>query len=217
MASNRPLKAPSPPRPLPAFAHISQHFDRDLGSWCARILPGQYYVSRNDEMIDTVLGSCVSACLRDPQAGVGGMNHFMLPQSNGTSGNSWLDPKTGLATRYGSFAMESLINDLLKLGAARERLELKLFGGGKILESSIDVGERNAAFAREFARIEGLQIIAQDLGDIYPRKVIYHPLTGRVKVKRLHALDRARIAGEERNYAATIQSAPEGNDVELFD
>jgi chemotaxis protein CheD len=206
-----------PKEALPGFAHIGRHWDREQRLWSAKILPGQYYVTRNDELIDTVLGSCVSACVRDPVARVGGMNHFMLPETQSQTNNSWLDPKEGLATRYGSFAMESLINDLLKHGAQRSRLEVKLFGGGRILDSMIDVGARNVAFAREFVRLEGFTVASEDLGDIFPRKVVYDPLSGRVRVKRLNALDRAQVAGEERSYAATVATQSAGNDVELFD
>jgi chemotaxis protein CheD len=206
-----------PPPALIGFDHVARHWDREQDAWSARILPGQFYVTRADELIDTVLGSCVAACVRDPIAGVGGMNHFMLPESTNDTNNSWLDPKHGLATRYGSFAMESLINELQKHGAARSRLEVKLFGGGKILDSTIDVGARNAQFAREFVRLEGFTIAAEDLGDVFPRKVIYDPQTGRVRVKRLNSIERARVAGAERSYAETVANTAPGNDVELFD
>ena len=121
-----------------------------------KILPGEYYVSRSDEAISTVLGSCMSACVRDPARGLGGMNHFMLPEDACVGPNDWLDPAVGLATRYGSYAMESLINDLLKLGAARERLEIKLFGGGRILAAMTDVGGRNVDFIRNLHVHRGL-------------------------------------------------------------
>ena len=116
--------AAEPPAAVPGFEHFERHWDRENG-WTVKILPGEYYVSRGEEAISTVLGSCVSACVRDPQRGVGGMNHFMLPEDTAVGPNDWLDPAVGLATRYGSYAMESLINDLLKLGAVRERLAEK--------------------------------------------------------------------------------------------
>jgi chemotaxis protein CheD len=190
--SARAARPPRAPAALADFAHIGRHWDRDHRQWSAKILPGQYYVTRSDELVDTVLGSSVAACIRDPLAGVGGMNRFMLPETAERSSNAWLDPKNGLATRYGSYAMESLINDLLKHGAQRARLEVKLFGGGRIIDSSIDVGACTIAFAREFVHVEGLTVAAEDLGDNVPRKVVCYPLTGPVRLKRLNALDRAR-------------------------
>jgi chemotaxis protein CheD len=217
MLSRKSAARAEPSKALPGFSHVARHWDREQDAWSARILPGQYYVTLADELIDTVLGSCVAACIRDPIAGVGGMNHFMLPESANDTNNSWLHPTQGLATRYGSFAMESLVNELQKHGAERARLEVKLFGGGKILDSTIDVGARNAQFAREFVRLEGFTIAAEDLGDIFPRKVIYDPQTGRVRVKRLNSIERARVVGAERSYAATVATTSSGNDVELFD
>src|ERR1700761_1090130 len=129
------------PDTLPGFGHVLRSWDKANSRWSARIMPGEYFVTRGDEIISTVLGSCISACIRDPALGIGGMNHFMLPEDVSQGSSSWLDPKAGLSTRYGSFAMETLVNDLLKLGARRERLEVKLTGGGRILASMTDVGE----------------------------------------------------------------------------
>ena len=149
---------------LPAFADLQRFWDPDNDRWTVKILPGEYYVTRNDEALSTVLGSCVSACVRDPVRNIGGMNHFMLPEDATVGPNNWLDPAVGLATRYGSYAMESLINDLLKLGAARERLEIKLFGGGRILQGMTDVGGRNVEFIRNYIQLEGYRIAAADVG-----------------------------------------------------
>ena len=174
-------------------------------------------MTRADEAITTVLGSCISACIRDPKLGVGGMNHFMLPEDHAGVSNSWLDPVVGLATRYGSYAMENLINDLLKLGAARNRLEIKLFGGGRILTSLTDVGKRNIDFARSYARMEGYGIAAEDLGGTQPRKVVYFPAAGRVKVRRLRPIENRSIADREQIYMSSIGKQSDGGDVELFD
>jgi chemotaxis protein CheD len=122
-----------------------------------------------------------------------------------------------MSTRYGSFAMESLINDLMKLGGRRERLEIKLFGGGNILTSMTDVGARNIEFVRKWLKMEGLRIAVQDVGDVYPRRVVYFPATGRVLVKRLRSLDGKSIAEREQQYLVNLRQKPEGNDVELFD
>ena len=143
-------RGPSSPESLPGFEQLQRFWEPDTQRWTVKILPGEYYVTRNDEAITTVLGSCVSACIRDPLAQVGGMNHFMLPEDNSVreAGGRALDRQ---ATRYGSYAMESLINDLLKLGAARERLEIKLFGGGRMLASMTDIGARNIAFITQLS------------------------------------------------------------------
>ena len=193
---------------VPALAHL-----------IAKILPGEYYVTRSEEVITTVLGSCISACIRDPSARVGGMNHFMLPEdSSSGDGNRWLDPVAGLATRYGTHAMESLINELMKLGGTRSRFEIKLFGAGRILASVTDVGARNIEFVHNFLKTEGLRTLAEDLGDIFPRRVAYFPTTGKVKVRRLRPLDATAIAEQERKYLTDIGAgASQGGDVELFD
>ena len=207
------------PRPsaVSGFEKIQRYWDPALSHWNAKILPGEYYVTRNEEVITTVLGSCISACIRDPNAGVGGMNHFMLPEdSSSGAGNRWLDPVAGLATRYGSHAMESLINELLKLGAHRSRFEIKLFGAGRILASVTDVGARNIEFVHDYLKTEGFKALAEDLGDIFPRRVAYFPNTGKVKVRKLRPLEATAIAERERKYMTDI-GASQGGDVELFD
>ncbi len=204
------------PDTLPGFAHVHRSWDRQHDRWAAKILPGEYFVTRSDELITTVLGSCISACVRDPVLGIGGMNHFMLPEDITNGSSNWLDPKAGMSTRYGSFAMESLINDLLKLGARRDRLEVKLTGGGRILASMTDVGERNIEFARHWLKLEGLKIAGEDVGDTYPRRVQYFPATGRVLMFRLRSLDHGAVAKSESQYASNLRQKPAGNDVELF-
>lgn len=205
------------PLTLPGFEHVQRTWDPGHQRWSAKILPGEYFVTRSDEAIATVLGSCISACVRDPALRVGGMNHFMLPEDTTSGKSSWLDPQNGLATRYGSFAMESLINDLLKCGARKERLEVKLFGGGNILSALTDIGARNIEFARAFLRLEGLSISAEDVGDTFPRRVIYFPESGRVLVRRLRALDKQALADRESQHLATLRAKQTDNDVELFD
>jgi chemotaxis protein CheD len=165
-----------------------------------------------------VLGSCISACVRDPVRNVGGMNHFMLPEDASSGSNNWLDPAAGLANRYGSYAMESLVNDLLKLGAQRERLEIKLFGGGRILQGMTDVGERNIHFIRNYVQLEGYRIAAEDLGGTQPRKVVYFPVNGRAKMRLLRPVENRIISHHEQLYLASIGTkAAGGGDVELFD
>jgi len=199
------------------FEHIKRYWDPGCERWSAKILPGEYFVTRSDETITTVLGSCIAACIRDPAVRIGGMNHFMLPEDNSVGKSSWIDGPGGLATRYGSYAMESLINELMKLGARRDRFEVKLFGGGKILSSMTDVGRKNILFAKEFLKLEGFKITAEDVGDVCPRRVLYFPATGVVMCKRLRALDVVEIARRETSYLSSLAAKPADNDVELFD
>ncbi|MGH8148534.1 MAG: chemoreceptor glutamine deamidase CheD [Steroidobacteraceae bacterium] len=209
--------ASAPPPALRGYAHLQRFWEPETERWTTKILPGEYYVTCHDEAITTVLGSCISACIRDPGRGIGGMNHFMLPQDGPSPRNQWLDPAIGLATRYGTYAMESLINDLLKLGAQRTRLEVKLFGGGRVLTSMTDVGARNIDFIHRFIEIEGYRIAAQDVGGTHPRKVVYFPSAGRVKVRRLRAIENRSIADREQIFLESLGKRPDGGEVELFE
>jgi len=156
------------------------YYDRTFDCDAAKILPGEFYFTNKDMLIVTVLGSCVSACIRDRVSGVGGMNHFMLPDGGGDADNP-----VSASMRYGTYAMEVLINELLKAGAKRENMEAKVFGGGNVLRgfSVINVGQRNAKFVLDYLRTERMRVIAEDLNDIYPRKVYFFPKTGKVMVK----------------------------------
>jgi chemotaxis protein CheD len=206
------------PAMLPAFAHMQCFWDPQINNWTVKILPGEYYVTRGDEAISTVLGSCISACVRDPVRNVGGMNHFMLPEDASTGPNNWLDPAVGLATRYGSYAMENLVNDLLKLGAARERLEIKVFGGGSILAGMTDIGARNIEFIHNYLQLEGYRLAAEDVGGTQPRRVIYFPAQGIVRMRRLRQVENRTISHHEQLYLASLgNKAAGGGDVELFD
>jgi chemotaxis protein CheD len=201
---------------LPQFAHISRHWDSEHSIFTARLLPGEYYVTRHSEMISTVLGSCVSACIRDARLGYGGMNHFMLPL-DGSLGKSVWGSAASAATRYGNVAMERLINDILKLGGKRENLEIKLVGGGRVLaEMTTDIGARNIEFVRDYVAAEGFKVLGEDLGDVYPRKVVYFPQTGRIRVRKLTAGRDETLAARERQYLQQLDSKPVENEVELF-
>ncbi len=204
------------PPALPGFEQLQRFWEPKSGCWTARLLPGEYYVTRSNEAIMTVLGSCISACVRDPDRGIGGMNHFMLPEESGAGHNAWLDPKAGLATRYGSYAMESLLNQLLRTGASRSRLELKIFGGGKILSSMTVIGQRNIDFMLGYARLEGLKLSAQDVGGTQPRKIVYYPADGKVMVRRLASVSH-NLADRERNYMHSLHGQQDGGEVELFE
>jgi len=219
MSTPRPVAprpaAADPPPGLPQFSHIRRYWDAQHESFAAKLLPGEYYVTLHGEMICTVLGSCVSACVRDRTTGIGGMNHFMLPLDRSHGESAWADA-TSAATRYGNVAMERLINDLLKAGARRSNLEFKLVGGGKVLAAMTDVGHANIEFVRTYMRTEGFSVVGEDLGDIYPRKVHFHPETGRVRVKKLLSTRNDTIYARERTYLHTVNSAPQSGDVELF-
>ena len=189
------------------------YFDRTFNCEAAKILPGEYYFTNKDMLIVTVLGSCVSACIRDRVTGLGGMNHFMLPDGGGDNGSP-----VSASARYGTYAMEILINDLLKAGARRENLEAKVFGGGAVLKgfTAINVGERNAAFVQTFLRNEKIRIVAEDLNDIYPRKVYFFPRTGKVLVKKLMQTQTDTLAKRELDYAKRLKVEPVGGDIDLF-
>lgn len=200
---------------LAGFEHVNRYYDRLLDGVAVKILPGEYYVTRQREAVVTVLGSCVSACIRDPELGLGGMNHFMLPRpANGEAG-SWAG-QVGRAARYGSDAMEHLINAILKAGGARARLEVKIFGGGRVLPQMTDVGRRNIEFVRHYLGTEGLRIAAEDVGSTTPRHVQYFPQTGRVRVKHLRVLHNTTILDRERGYLERIEHDPLKGEVELF-
>ena len=206
---------PIPPRALRGFSDINRYWDRQRKVYAAKILPGEYYVTTNQELITTVLGSCVSACIRDPAMGIGGMNHFMLPANSAMSSSNF----NSEATRYGNFAMEKLINDILKNGGRREALEVKLFGGGKVIANmnQADVGNRNIQFALDYVATEGLQVTSHDLGDIFPRKVVYDPMSGKVQVKKLRSQHNNTIVQRERGYMDALNQNDVSGDVELFD
>ncbi len=161
----------------------------------------------------TVLGSCVAACIRDYHSGIGGMNHFMLPDS-AADDNSPM----GTSARYGTYAMEILINQLLKLGARRINLEAKVFGGGNVLKglTVANVGQRNADFVMEYLATEKIRVVAQDLVDIYPRKVYYFPSSGKVMVKKLRTLHNNTVFAREKDYSSRLKKSKVEGDVELF-
>lgn len=202
------------PAVIAGFDHINRYWDAQHQVWAAKILPGELYVSSADEeVICTTLGSCVSACIRDPEAGIGGMNHFMLPLKDGHSSNNWMDQ----ATRYGSYAMEHLVNEIMKAGGNRHRLEMKVTGGGHVIPTmSNKVGQRNIDFVLNYAEVEGIRLIAQDLGDIYPRKVMYYPGTGRLRVKKLRSLHNDTLIQREQHYVHALANETLDGDVELF-
>jgi len=190
------------------------YYDRTFDIEAAKISPGEYYFTDQNMMIVTVLGSCVSACIRDVVSGIGGMNHFMLPDS----AKADKDNPVSESMRYGTYAMEVLINQLLKNGARRENLEAKIFGGGNVLRSftTMNVGDRNAAFVRNYLKEEGMRVTGEDLNDIYPRKVYFFPKTGKVLVKKLKQLNNYTLMKREESYASQLKTKDVGGDIDLF-
>lgn len=200
----------------PGFEEVlapNVYFDRNLNLEASKILPGEYYVTKRDMVLVTVLGSCVAACIRDRVTGIGGMNHFMLPDSRQDEDNP-----LSVSARYGTYAMEMMINQLIKLGAQRTNFEAKVFGGGKVLRGFTvgNVGERNARFVLEYLQTENIQVTAQDLLDIYPRKVYFFPKTGRVLVKKLKSLHNDTIFNREKEYSSRLKQSGVEGEVELF-
>jgi chemotaxis protein CheD len=182
-----------------------RHFNLDA----AKIGPGEYYITQRDMLIVTVLGSCVSACMRDPVAKVGGMNHFMLPDRD-------VEGPLSASARYGAYAMELLINQLFALGAKRERLEAKVFGAARVLPGMSDIGERNAAFAIDYLKRESIRVIAEDLGHNEPCKIYFFAQSGRVLLKRLKSLRNDTIAKRERDYAQKLEQISGAGSADLF-
>lgn len=177
------------------------------GCWHIQLTQGDTYISSEpNEVLTTVLGSCISACIRDPMAGVGGMNHFLLPEGSGSDRN---------AERYGVNAMELLINGLLKQGASRRNLEAKIFGGANVMAGLSDVGTRNAAFAEQFLADEGIALLGGSTGGELPRRIRFWPVTGRAS--QLALREREQVARREVEAARTVvRNEVGGNDVELF-
>lgn len=192
----------------------TNYYDRYFERHSVKILPGEYFVTNGDKMIVTVLGSCVAVCLRDKVNGIGGMNHFLLPSDNSSD--------IGLLTesaRYGVYAMELLINHLLKMGARRNRMEAKVFGGGSVLRGLKvnNVGQRNVEFVLEYLQTEEIPVVAKDLLGDYPRKVYFFPDTGNVLVKKIKSLHNTTIVDRESEYRMKVKFTPKSGDVELFD
>ena len=189
------------------------YFDRTFNMEASKIVSGEYYVTRRDMVLVTVLGSCVAACIRDKTNGIGGMNHFMLPKSTHEKAG-WLSS----SARYGAYAMEVMINQILKQGAKRENLEAKVFGGGAVIRnmSSLNVGDDNAKFALEYLKKERIPVVAKDLLGDLPRKVYYFPHTGKVLVKKLRSMPNDTIIVREQEYNSRLTSGNIEGEIELF-
>lgn len=199
-----------PPMAIPGFEYISRYWDPTNHTYAAKILPGEYYVTLGDEMIVTILGSCVSACVWNPFTGVGGMNHFLLPA--GGESSAGFDS----AASYGCFAMELLINGVMGLGGTRAQLQTKIFGGGQMLATMSDLGEGNIAFVRDFLATEGIQDLGGDVGGSYSRKIRFFPKTGRVQVRRITSTSNQTMQTRESDYLTKLRQSPVQGTTELF-
>jgi len=190
----------------------NRYYDRTFEVEAVKVLPGEYYASTSNMVLVTVLGSCISACIRDREKNIGGMNHFMLANGGNTDGSN------SASAHYGVYAMEVLINHLLKLGARRSNMVAKVFGGGRVMSSlsSSQIGERNSEFVLSFLKTEGIPVMSKDLLDIYPRKVYFFPSSGRALVKKLVRLHNDTLVRREKEYEARLTEAPIAGDIELF-
>lgn len=194
---------------LNGFENIKRYWDRGRDAVVAKILPGEVYVTKQNELISTVLGSCISACVYDYKMGIGGMNHFMLPANNNASIDS-------LSCRYGNWAMEFLINEIIKNGGNRDNFKIKIFGGGQIIRGMGDIGEGNIIFVSQFLKNEGLQVESHDVGGPWPRKVLFNPTTGKAHVKKLRSMHNDTIQQREFKYLHEIEEQDTHTDIELF-
>jgi chemotaxis protein CheD len=205
----RQHNAPKGYKPTRGFENIHHHWDAAAKSWIVQILPGEFYVTQAEEIIATVLGSCVSTCIRDRNTGLGGMNHFMLPD----------DPHKdarGDALRYGCFAVERLINELLKRGADRNELEIKVFGGGQVIPGMGDIGRSNVEFVRNYLRDEELRSVVEDVGGPWARRLRYYPSTGKALLKHLPMREAAKIGTREQDHQSKLKKEQLVGEVELF-
>ncbi len=203
------MNAPRAPRPFVGFEHFMPIWQERWQRFVVKVKPGEFYVAPPSMGISTVLGSCISACIRDPDTGIGGINHFMLPDA--MEGNNRLS-----SASYGAFAMEQLINSLLKLGCRRDTLEVKLAGGADMLSGSYRVGEQNVHFVRDYLVREGLNLCAEDVGGRQARRLIYFPDQGRMLIKRMEAEGADQLLRDERVYREQSREQTIHQDVELF-
>ena len=212
-------KKPKQPLLEDEFSHVTQFWDAKNTSWAVKILPGEFFISKNGGEIAAVLGSCIAACIRDTVLGIGGMNHFMLPEPQEKSTDVWGGNPTTHESRYGNWAMEYLINGIIKRGGRKENLEVKLFGGGQMIASMSDIGQRNIIFAYNYLNSEGLNIASSDVGDVYARKVLYFPDTGKVKLKRINNSSNSPLIQRDTNYnkqVSTDSSTSSAGSIDLF-
>ncbi|HEV7260820.1 MAG TPA: chemoreceptor glutamine deamidase CheD [Bosea sp. (in: a-proteobacteria)] len=189
-----------------------RYFDPRFEATIITVAPGEHEItSARDEIVATVLGSCISVCMRDPHNGVGGLNHFLLPKSNGSA-----DASAG--ERYGDTAMEVLINGLLKRGAKRSNLEAKVFGGARVLSGAtmLAIGDGNIAFVTEFLNREGIPTVSKDVGGTRSRRIHYQPSTGRAWVQHVQSSQKSTEHEQEVAYLNRLKTQPVAGEVEIW-
>jgi len=189
-----------------------RYFDPRFEATIITVAPGEHEITAaKDEIVATVLGSCVSVCMRDPHLGIGGLNHFLLPRSNGNH-------DAGAGERYGDTAMEVLINDLLKRGAKRNHFEAKVFGGARVLSGAtmLAIGDNNVAFVNEFLQREGIPVVSKDVGGNRSRRIHYQPSTGRAWVQHVQPTARDSDQEQEIAYLNRLKTQPVAGEVEIF-
>lgn len=176
------------------------YFDQRLNIEAVKLSPGEYFVTTQDMVLSTVLGSCISACLYDQQSKIGGMNHFMLPSSENSSEFS------NECARFGGYAMHILIRELLKNGARKQNLVAKVFGGGNVQPAMVTsmIGSQNAKFVKKYLAEQAIPILAEDLEGFYPRKLHFFPRSGRVLLKKLYVSRNSTIAEREQDYSRQL-------------
>jgi chemotaxis protein CheD len=209
------VESSTPLPPLTENRAGRRFYDSTQAAWMVKVLPGEFYVTADpEEVLVTVLGSCVSACIRDPHARIGGMNHFMLVQNKLGQRGAWGNELE--SARFGNFAMEKLINGMIKRGCSRERMEIKVFGGANVTSARNEIGTENSQFVLRYLADEGLSCAAQDLGGPYPRRIVYFPMTGKVVRRLLTGRDQDSAVREESDYASSLVTRKPSSDIQLF-
>ena len=190
------------------------YFEPKINAHVIAVLPGKHRVISDQGIaLSTLLGSCVAACIRDVDTGIGGLNHFLLPDDEGSAGASG-----GFSARYGVHAMELLINEILKLGGRKDRLEAKAFGGSNVIasRSKESVGDRNVKFVQNYLRSEGIRLSAADFGGERARRIYFFPGSGHVSVNRLPVSESIKASKTDQQLQRTAVTKPKAGGVELF-
>jgi chemotaxis protein CheD len=193
------------------------YWDHRFQRHTIKLLPGDFDVVNGEQMLVTVLGSCIAACIRDNKSGVGGMNHFLLPKEKANGKSRAWDDYDSQATRYGDLAMEQLINKIINMGGRRENLEAKIFGGARMFASTYsDIGGQNIEFVLQYLKTEKIRVTSNDTAGTNARKVYYIPNTGEVFLKRITKTNNNTIENREKEYMKEVKTARTSADISFF-